>query len=264
MRDNKWIDFYREKQGSRYRLFCIPYAGGAASKYAVWRKVVPDFAEILPVQLPGRESRIREPLPKDLMDLSWSIAEQIARFSKDGKPYSVFGHSMGGVIAFEVVKALEKMGEKPDLCFISATDLVSGDTLKPISEINDDQFLDVVSAYGALDEMLLLKKFPRFFQLVMKIMRSDFEMLQNYTIDNNVKIHTPIHAYSYREDRLASPELMKKWMRFTEGGYQCKCYPGDHFYLFHESEPIVNDIFETIKRKEGTEYGEYRQLARAI
>jgi len=57
---NKWINNYTKKQGCVHRLFCLPYAGGAASKYAAWKRCTPDNAEIVPIQIPGRESRIRE------------------------------------------------------------------------------------------------------------------------------------------------------------------------------------------------------------
>ena len=264
MQGNQWIDYYREKQGSRYRLFCLPYAGGAASKYAMWKKFVPAYAEVVPVQLPGRESRIKEALPTDLMDLSENIAEQIVCFSKDAKPYSVFGHSMGGMIAFETVKALEKMGQHPDYCFISATDFVSMDELPPVSAITDDDFLEFTARYGAVDELNLLKKFPGFFRLIMKIMRSDFQMLQGYTLDGASKIDAPICAFSYQDDKLASPELMEKWKRYTKGGYRCECYPGDHFSLFHDCEIIIRSIFKRIEEKRKYGYENDRQLAEAI
>ena len=56
-------------------MFCFPYAGGGASAYRGWAASLPNDVEVCPVQLPGRESRLRdqpfekpEPLIQALLD----------------------------------------------------------------------------------------------------------------------------------------------------------------------------------------------------
>ncbi|MGV7927253.1 thioesterase II family protein, partial [Mycobacterium kansasii] len=43
------------------RLFCLPYSGASAMIYARWRRLVPSWLEVVPVELPGRGRRMDEP-----------------------------------------------------------------------------------------------------------------------------------------------------------------------------------------------------------
>ncbi|MFE7752043.1 thioesterase domain-containing protein [Streptomyces sp. NPDC057428] len=42
------------------RLFCLPYAGGAASAYARWPAFFGGEVEVCGIELPGRQSRYGE------------------------------------------------------------------------------------------------------------------------------------------------------------------------------------------------------------
>lgn len=39
-------------------LFCLPHAGASAMGYARWRRSVPAWLDIRPLELPGRGSRL--------------------------------------------------------------------------------------------------------------------------------------------------------------------------------------------------------------
>jgi len=56
----KWIQYERQIDNPSMRVFCFPYAGGSALFYARWYKYLDESAEVFPIQLPGRESRIDE------------------------------------------------------------------------------------------------------------------------------------------------------------------------------------------------------------
>jgi medium-chain acyl-[acyl-carrier-protein] hydrolase len=60
-RTDAWVRFYAPYPHKRLRLFCFPYAGGGASIYHGWRRWLPEWIDVCPIQLPGREDRIREP-----------------------------------------------------------------------------------------------------------------------------------------------------------------------------------------------------------
>src|SRR5579883_2225402 len=55
-----WIFGARPNPQARFRLFCFPYAGGGASIYRTWLNGLQAEVEVLPVQLPGRENRLKE------------------------------------------------------------------------------------------------------------------------------------------------------------------------------------------------------------
>ena len=88
----------------RLRLFCFPHAGGGTLMYRSWR----DRFSVAPVCLPGRESRLHEPLMQDLFAVVEALSDEI-RPHLD-VPFAFFGHSMGAAIAFELARSLRRRG----------------------------------------------------------------------------------------------------------------------------------------------------------
>src|SRR5882762_8606158 len=67
--ESRWLTVFRPLASPRLRLICLPYAGAGASAYRRWPEVAPPGVEIVAVQLPGREDRIREPPPTEIEEL---------------------------------------------------------------------------------------------------------------------------------------------------------------------------------------------------
>src|ERR1041384_7147929 len=66
MSDDRWIVKGRYPKKAAFRVFGFHFAGGSALQFRNWDALVPDDIEILGVQLPGRESRYREPPLREL------------------------------------------------------------------------------------------------------------------------------------------------------------------------------------------------------
>ena len=99
-----WFKLSRATYNSTVRLFCFHYDGGSASAFQQWIKDLLPAAELIAIQLPGREDRFNEPL---LSDISF-IVDQLASNPKNylDKLFIFFGHSIGAIIAFEFVRCL--------------------------------------------------------------------------------------------------------------------------------------------------------------
>ncbi|HEY4595173.1 MAG TPA: alpha/beta fold hydrolase, partial [Thermoanaerobaculia bacterium] len=83
-------------------MFCFPYAGGGASTYRGWGASLSSDLEVCPVQLPGRESRLREPALTSTESMVPAIADALAPYLN--LPFVLFGHSMGAAIAFALAR----------------------------------------------------------------------------------------------------------------------------------------------------------------
>src|SRR5262249_41809067 len=88
--------------GGRLRLFCFHHAGGAASVFSGWPAALPPGVDVLPVQLPGRESRRREAVPADFESLIAALDAELAEHVR--APYALYGHSLGGSVAYHLAK----------------------------------------------------------------------------------------------------------------------------------------------------------------
>lgn len=61
-----WFKLSRTTYNSTVRLFCFHYDGGSASAFQQWIKDLLPAAELIAIQLPGREDRFNEPLLSDI------------------------------------------------------------------------------------------------------------------------------------------------------------------------------------------------------
>src|SRR5438046_5889801 len=110
MQTGSWIVRTRTKSQPHLRLFCFPYAGGGASIFRPWvdtPSILPAEVDICPVYLPGRESRLREPLFTRLPPLIEALSHALEPFL--GLPFAFFGHSMGALISFELARHLRRI-----------------------------------------------------------------------------------------------------------------------------------------------------------
>ena len=90
------------------RLFCLPYVGGAASVYEPWRGAFGDDVEVCPVELPGHQTRLREPAFTHVDALVDALASALV--DELDVPYALFGHSLGSLVAFELARELRRRG----------------------------------------------------------------------------------------------------------------------------------------------------------
>lgn len=118
-----WIIYPGSNQSSccsaGLRLFCFPFAGGGASVFRSWRSELPTNVELACIQLPGRENRRGEPLLHHLADVIQHL--KLAIIPHLTVPFIFFGHSMGALIAFELVRSLRQTQHPlPQHLFVSA------------------------------------------------------------------------------------------------------------------------------------------------
>ena len=71
------------------RLFCFPYAGGGATLYRDWAAHLPAGVQVIPVELPGRGARLREPPFVNIAPLCEALTEVIDDAAAKGGMYLV-------------------------------------------------------------------------------------------------------------------------------------------------------------------------------
>jgi medium-chain acyl-[acyl-carrier-protein] hydrolase len=100
--DSQWLSFAEQdgKNETQVRVVCIPNAGGLAAQYYSWQPLLGSRIECCAAKLPGREDRIKETPYNELNVLIWDLGTWLA--GRADVPLALFGHSLGGVIAFEL------------------------------------------------------------------------------------------------------------------------------------------------------------------
>ena len=232
---------------TRTKLFCIPYAGGSASIYNKWTQFLDPTIELIPVELAGRGRRIHERLYKDVAEAT-NDAFSIVKEKTGQSPYALFGHSLGGMIAFELaVKIRECHFPRPVHMFFSgkrAPHLKKEDD-KKYHLMNDEDFKRELISLGGTPSGVF--DHPELFEMFLPIIRNDFRLAASAPHSD---IITPfdedITVFIGKDDDL-TPEQGDGWEKHT----RCLCnihhFEGGHFFLHKETECIVNTINHTLK-----------------
>lgn len=224
-----WIAHYRPNRAARMRLFCFPYAGGSAMTYRGWSDELPPEVEVLPVELPGRASRFREPAFRRVTDLVAAAADALAH--RLDRPYAFFGHSMGSLIAFELARELRRRGiDTPRVLFASARrapDVPFQE--KAVHALPEDEFIVRLRELNGTPEEVL--EHPELMEMMLPLLRADFEINETYEYRPEEPLAASIHALGGLADSGVSREHLEAWRPHGRGEFSLRMFPGDHFYL---------------------------------
>jgi surfactin synthase thioesterase subunit len=231
MSNNKWLDSVHHNPGARIRLFCFAHAGGAANVFAQWWRKLPADIEVCPIQLPGRWSRWREEPVRDLLMVSRSLARELAS-ELASKPALFYGHSLGGLLAYETTLRLreDNRGLPRGLIVSGRRPPDAAAPGAPLHRLPDEAFAKAVAVrYEAIDERLLLDEDMR--GRVLHVFRADLEMLETYRPTQAEPLGIPIWVFSASDDKIAPPEDMYGWTRFSTCQVKHQTIEGGHFFI---------------------------------
>lgn len=222
------------------RLVCLPHAGGASSYFHPVSATLAPAVEVLAVQYPGRQERLREPCVDTVAGLADAVAAELALYGgSDERDLALFGHSLGGSVGFELARRLEASGRPVAALFASGRRSPTAPRDEHDHLLDDEAFLAVIKRLGGSD--------PRVFEdveireLVMPALRGDYKAAENYRYTPGPPLACPVHVMvGTEDDRVTGPEAAA-WAEVTEGGMTLHRFPGGHFYL-NEQVPRVLDV----------------------
>ena len=234
--ENSWFVNFASSPDAKIRLFCFHYAGGSSNVFRQWHQYLPRQVQVVPVELPGHGSRLREPLIESLLPLVEKIGEAVK--GRLEKPFAFFGHSMGALISFELTRWLRRNDHRlPELLFLaghSAPD--APETHEPIHALPDEQFVAKLRALNGTSEEVLNN--DELMQLMMPILRADFKVCETYECRPDAPLDRPFVVMGGANDRDVPEEHLRAWKKFTTGEFKLKIFPGDHFFI-HSQQPLI-------------------------
>ncbi|MBT2375190.1 thioesterase II family protein [Pseudomonas fluorescens] len=221
---------------TRLRLFCLPYSGASAMVYSRWRRALPEWLQVCPLELPGRGMRMDEPLQRDIKALAAQLAAEIS-VQLDG-PCALFGHSLGGLLAFELAHALRERGlPEPLALFASGT---AGPARRDVSEYaiekTDAQLITRLRELKGTAEDALANH--ELMQLMLPILRADFLLCGSFHYGEREPLAVPIHVFGGKQDSVRAEQLLD-WQEDTTTGFSLDMFEGHHFFLMQQESSVL-------------------------
>lgn len=250
----RWFVRPESRPQAEVRLFCLPYAGSGAAVYRPWLMHLPTTIELHVVQLPGRETRLREQPYRRMQLLIEALAPAIEQLLD--RPYILFGHSMGALIAFELTRALRRRGgSQPDCLLVSGRrgpQLADPDS--PLHQLSDAQFVRaMVQRYNGIPRVIL--EDIELLRLFLPTLRADLELIETYRYSDEPPLECPIAAFGGHSDERASLAELEAWLNHSSRPFSARQFPGGHFYLQEERAKLIASIVETFGAVSGRSSG---------
>jgi medium-chain acyl-[acyl-carrier-protein] hydrolase len=203
------------------------------------------MVQVLALEPPGRGLRSDE-MPYTRIE---PLVEDVARTVEPelDRPFAIFGHSMGALVAFELAHRLWMTRQKLPVClFVSG---ISAPHIPPhriIYNLPDPELIMELRNYNGtpsevLDNAELLDR-------LLPLIRADFELTETYRYTPRPPLECDIKVYGGVDDQDTSRDGLDKWRVETSKSCKVTVLPGDHFFIVHSQEQILRDIGYVLAR----------------
>lgn len=228
-------------------LFFLPHAGGSAKSYSSFKRFLPKELNVVPMELSGRFTRSGEPLLDTVEDC---VSDLIVKHREllANENYAVFGHSMGTVLACELIRQAKAQGLRmPGHVFLSGKNPPDEDVhcFKGVETASDEKIVDYFSANSLSsnapvpDEELM--------RTLNRILCMDVRMAERYSVSpEQLELDCDITVLFGRDDVLMQNVDMSSWKRFTTGKCETFGFSGGHFYYTEHKEEVCKIISDKL------------------
>ena len=237
----RWLAYREVNPRARVRMFCFPYAGGGASAYRGWAGSLPPDVEVCPVQLPGRESRLRETPFETPGPLIQALADALQPYFRD-LPFVFFGHSMGAMLSFELSRELRRRGQTLPLhLFVSGRRAPQiPDTEEPIHALPEPEFIEKLRELNGTPEEVL--QHAELMKLLIPVLRADFSVNELYAYAEEEPFDIGISCFGGLGDKEVSRDDCAAWKDQTRARFRLRMLPGDHFFVHSAKDMILESV----------------------
>jgi medium-chain acyl-[acyl-carrier-protein] hydrolase len=192
---------------------------------------LPPDIEVCALQLPGWADRLDEQPFDRLTQLLETLTQVL--FPYLDKPFAFYGHSMGGLIGFELAHHLHREHNKlPAHLFVGA---VWAPQLP---------FPDSLSNF---DFSELSQQNAEFRRLSLSSLKAQYLLFKNYSRSNEQPLNCPITVFGGMQDRVVTRDYLSSWRWQTNSTFKLQMLPGNHFFLLSDLDVLLPMISEDIK-----------------
>jgi surfactin synthase thioesterase subunit len=226
-------------QDSSLIIFCFPCAGASATSYLKWRRLVPSWLRIEPVEPPGRGARMGEKLIHDFNCLVENLTDRLAPQAAEQK-YALFGHSMGALLAHGCAAKLVGRGAPgPVALAVAAAAAPSRRRLKNAIQKSETDLLADLRRFNGAPELLFQD--PKMLAFTLEVMSADYDVCDSLTLTSAGKLTCPIFVYGGTKDAISRADLTA-WRDETSMRTSVTMFEGGHFFLRENEKTFLQKL----------------------
>lgn len=220
----------------RPTVACFHHAGGSSIAYRDWG--AEHGLKTHAVCLPGRDERRSEVCPGTMSELVEQLDGELSDVLDD--VHVMFGHSMGGTIAYELLRRrLERGARLPEALIVAASNppqLTPAGL--PLDSMSDLEIAEALSELGGIPRALLER--PEWLGPLLGPVKHDLRLCRSARLVTDrdlVELPVPLHVIAGSQDRLAPPDRLGEWRVHSAGEFTLSVVDAGHFLaLDHRTE----------------------------
>ncbi|WP_159039705.1 thioesterase II family protein [Streptomyces sp. TP-A0356] len=240
---SRWLHPPDAEPDAAVRLFLFHHSGGSVTAFHDWFGQLPSDICAQAVQLPGRQERRPERPYTRLAPLVDTVTEVLSA-DLDERPYAVFGHSMGALLAYRAAVVLQSRGRPPALLAVSGWS-PEGFRGLATGRPSEESALTAMRRLGGLPAQV--GDDPDMLAAVAQAMAADSAVCLDYE-DDAAAVDCPVVAYAGRDDPLLEPGAMRAWAGRTPRYLGCRVFPEGHFFIRSQVPAIAADLVQLLRR----------------
>lgn len=244
--------FSKEVRSKKKLLFCFHHAGGSAAIFREWMRSDSPF-EVIPVELPGKSTRLSEPYQTSMAQLIPTLTADIFELAGECEIY-LFGHSMGAILAFQIAYAMQMVyGKSIRLLAVAGRQAPQEPNFDRYrSDMGDEKLLEELKRMdGTPKELLENEEVQKY---ILPIIKRDYALNESYCY-NNEKIQADILVHSGKDDPDLNFERIEGWKNVTDGTTRIREWEGGHFFLFELEDAYFRELVADITAMDCGEEG---------
>lgn len=209
-------------------LFCFACAGASAAPFQRWCRQIPPWLRIVPVERPGRGSRLGEPHVLTFENIVRLLTREISRDLP--QDYALFGHSLGALLAFGCAQEIRRLGlHPPKALAVAGSPAPSCRDDNRLTSLSTDQDLvdELKRQCGTPDEVYAS---PELLRLTLDATAADFAVCASFRYEPAAPLSIPIFILGGRHDEIGE-QALRAWQVETTAETACDLFDGGHFFL---------------------------------
>lgn len=211
--------------------------------YLRWRRLLPSWITVQPVELPGRGSRLGELAQESYASLIESLCDELIPTLPE--QYAFFGHSMGALLAYGITQSLSARK-----LLLPATLLVSGCAApnrqdgERYSKIQGEAaFIADLRKQGGTPEEVFDN--PELLAMILDLLAIDYRVCGSFRYAQRPPLSIPIHVFGGRADEIEASKL-DDWQLAGTQAFSLNWFDGGHFFLRQSEEAFLSIMVQRL------------------
>jgi len=242
---NQWFVTSTPRDNAKLRLYCFHDAGGSTNLFSEWEKYVKTDTELVFIQLPGRGDLMDKQPYSDFKQFMIDFIPEIKQHIGN-KPFALYGHSMGGLLAFETARELQnKHGLFAKSLIVSGAPSLKGYVNHFVNTIIESNLSDVdLVKYLPNAENIDIKN--SFYLQMLHTLMADFKLLYSYKYQEQELLKTRVVAFGANNDDRVNINDVKKWKSETIADFCFIESEGNHHFVYADKKFVASTVNEQL------------------